>query len=82
MKRMTLILCLLLLAACGDPPATPPDAGADEQPTGQQLFVSYDDRVDTLLAKMTLEEKIGQMTQADQEFLTDEDHIREYYLGG
>ncbi|NBC17345.1 MAG: beta-glucosidase [Bacteroidetes bacterium] len=81
MKRMTLILCLLLLAACGDPPATPPDAGADEQPTGQQLFVSYDDRVDTLLAKMTLEEKIGQMTQADQEFLTDEDHIREYYLG-
>jgi beta-glucosidase len=82
MKRMILAVCLLLLVACGDPAVEVPDTAGDERPTGQQVFVSYDARVDTLLAQMTLEEKIGQMTQADQEFLTDEDHIREYYLGG
>jgi beta-glucosidase len=54
----------------------------DDTPTGQQVYVSFDPRVDTLLAQMTLEEKIGQMTQADQEFLTDADHIRTYYMGG
>src|SRR6056297_3653320 len=79
MKRIALSACLLLIAACGSPPVEDPEA--DAQPMGQEVFVSYDARVDTLLAKMTLEEKIGQMTQPDQEFLTDEDHIREYYMG-
>jgi beta-glucosidase len=43
--------------------------------------VAQDARVDSLLALMTLEEKVGQMTQADQEFLEDDEHIREYMLG-
>jgi beta-glucosidase len=42
---------------------------------------SYDDQVRQLLAKMTLEEKIGQMTQADQEHLQDPADIEKYYLG-
>jgi beta-glucosidase len=42
---------------------------------------AQDERVDELLAQMTLAEKIGQMTQADQEFLTDPSEIAELYLG-
>lgn len=38
-------------------------------------------RVDTLLAQMTLAEKVGQMTQPDQEFLKDPADIERYGLG-
>jgi beta-glucosidase len=40
-----------------------------------------DTEVRTLLAKMTLEEKIGQMTQADQEFIKDPKDVQTYFLG-
>jgi beta-glucosidase len=42
---------------------------------------AYDGQVQELLSKMTLDEKIGQMTQADQMFLTDIADIQKYYLG-
>ena len=42
---------------------------------------SYDDQVRKLLDQMTLEEKIGQMIQADQEHLQDPNDIETYYLG-
>ncbi len=42
---------------------------------------AYDDEVQELLSKMTLDEKIGQMTQADQAFLRDIGDIQKYYLG-
>lgn len=42
---------------------------------------SYDDQVKILLDQMTLDEKIGQMTQADQEHLKDLADIKNYYLG-
>jgi beta-glucosidase len=44
-------------------------------------FSSYDARVKELLSRMTLEEKIGQMIQADQEHLRDPADIEKYYLG-
>src|SRR5690606_16863292 len=44
-------------------------------------YSSFDSRVDSLLAQMTLAEKIGQMTQVDHEFLQDPAHIQEYFLG-
>jgi beta-glucosidase len=44
-------------------------------------FSFYDDKVDELLAKMTLEEKIGQMTQAEQDALKDVKDIEDYFLG-
>ena len=54
---------------------------AQQRPSGQALYPSYDDQVDELLARMTLDEKVGQMTQPDQEFLEDVDHVREYMVG-
>ena len=47
----------------------------------QKPLSSYDQRVRELLAKMTLEEKIGQMTQAEQNALMDISDIEKYFLG-
>src|SRR6266550_6987466 len=48
---------------------------------GQKRLSSFDGRVRELLARMTLEEKIGQMTQAEQEALKDPAEIEKYFLG-
>jgi len=42
---------------------------------------SYDPQVRELLARMTLEEKIGQMTQAEQDALKDLADVETYFLG-
>ncbi len=42
---------------------------------------SYDAQAKALLKQMTLEEKIGQMTQADQMYLKDPNDIATYFLG-
>jgi beta-glucosidase len=42
---------------------------------------SFDAKAKTLLAQMTLDEKIGQMTQADQMFLKDPSDVETYFLG-
>lgn len=42
---------------------------------------TYDGRARALLATMTLEEKIGQMTQAEQSALDSVDDIEKYFLG-
>lgn len=39
------------------------------------------DQVEDLLAKMTLAEKVGQMTQVDSDALKDKSHIQKYVLG-
>jgi beta-glucosidase len=54
---------------------------ATSGPLGQNVFVSYDAQAKELLSKMTLEEKIGQMIQVDQEHLKDPNDIEKYYLG-
>lgn len=77
MKKLAVLALTLLVASCApDAPVAPMD-----QPTGQAALVAFDARVDTLLAKMTLDEKIGQMTQPDQEFMANDDDIRDYMLG-
>jgi beta-glucosidase len=45
------------------------------------LFSSHDREVDTLLAQMTLDEKIGQMVQADSAALQDKADVKRYLLG-
>src|SRR5260370_10476400 len=42
---------------------------------------SYDPQVRELVARMTLEEKVGQMTQPDQMFVKDLGDIETYFLG-
>jgi len=42
---------------------------------------SVNNRVDDLLKRMTLEEKIGQMTQVGRAFLQDNTHITQYFIG-
>ncbi len=49
--------------------------GSIEQP------LNYDRQVEALLAQMTLDEKIGQMTQTDSEALKDKSGIQMYFLG-
>jgi beta-glucosidase len=44
-------------------------------------LADFDPQANDLLAKMTLDEKIGQMTQADQQFLKSIDDIEKYHLG-
>src|SRR3954447_5679354 len=53
---------------------------ASTQPA-QKALADYDPQVNELLGKLTLEEKIGQMTQPDQQFLKSIDDIDKYHLG-
>jgi beta-glucosidase len=46
-----------------------------------QSFADYDGTVNELLSKMTLEEKIGQMIQAEQDKLKSLSDIETFYLG-
>lgn len=50
-------------------------------PAGPRPLSSYDGKVRELLSRMTLEEKIGQMTQAEQDALKDVNDIQKYFLG-
>src|SRR5262249_30365268 len=44
-------------------------------------FSSFDAQAKTLLSRMTLDEKIGQMTQAEQSAIKDPSDIDRYFLG-
>ncbi len=44
-------------------------------------LTAYDPEAKALLGRMTLDEKIGQMTQPDQSFLKDPADIEKYFLG-
>src|SRR5882724_3479248 len=46
-----------------------------------QSFASAENKADALLAKMTLDEKIGQMTQVDSAALKDKSDVQKYFLG-
>lgn len=50
-------------------------------PAARTRLSLYDAEVKALLARMTLEEKVGQMTQAEQHQLADEKDIETYFLG-
>lgn len=83
MKRFGALLLLGLL--CTSLPGARPSSLSADSATPKSLssksLSSYDDKVNELLSKMTLEEKIGQMTQAEQDALKDVTDIERYFLG-
>src|SRR6185503_13477414 len=54
---------------------------ASGSPPVQKRLSSYDGKVRELLGQMTLEEKLGQITQAEQDALKDVNDIQKYFLG-
>jgi beta-glucosidase len=54
---------------------------ASSSPVARKRLSSFDPKVEELMAKMTLEEKIGQMTQAEQSSLKSLDEIEKFHLG-
>jgi beta-glucosidase len=73
--RSVALLCLVASLAVPVFLAAPP---ADAPP---RKFSSFDPQIKPLLAKMTLDEKIGQMTQPDQEYVKDLSDIENLALG-
>jgi beta-glucosidase len=71
LKSCHLSLVALSLIILGSP-----SASALEKP-----LASYDARAKELLSKMTLDEKIGQMIQAENTSLKDPNDIQKYFLG-
>ncbi len=83
MKGLVMFILLGFLSTAL-PAAQPADTSARSagpaSPASRRLS-SYDSEVDLVLSKMTLEEKIGQMTQAEQDALKDVNDIQNYFLG-
>lgn len=79
------LFALLSLVGCqqADPPSSEaPAAPAAEKPAAAPFDGdAFDAKVDAVLADMTLEEKVGQMTQADMSYIKDETDIATYFLG-
>ncbi len=78
MRKAVLAVLSFSLASCGVPPA---NSGTVHPDGLDRTFSSFDSQVDSLLERMTLEEKVGQMTQADHEFLADDSDVQKYFLG-
>ncbi|MEO8620052.1 MAG: glycoside hydrolase family 3 protein [bacterium] len=79
MNRYQPIVALTTLAvfACAPPSASRPATGGPALST----LASYEIPARAVVNRMTLAEKIGQMTQADQLFLKDTADIERYFLG-
>ncbi len=54
---------------------------AQDAPSNQRKLSSFDPQARQLLAALTLEQKIGQMSQPDQKYLKTIDDIENYHLG-
>ncbi|HTB56552.1 MAG TPA: glycoside hydrolase family 3 protein, partial [Polyangia bacterium] len=67
-------------AACGPVLSTFPQSTDAEVASMRRAGTSSPD-VEALLARMTLDEKIGQMTQADKTALADEREVRNFFMG-
>src|SRR5471030_2753054 len=73
--RYLAVLCVAAVVAY----LAPQQATSADSPA--RPLSSFDPEVKALLAQMTLEEKIGQMTQPDQEFIKDVSDIERYFVG-
>lgn len=69
----------LWMSSCGTAPPAPQAPSAS--PAKPKALSSFDPQVKELLARMTLEEKVGQMTQPDHEGLKDPADVAKYFVG-
>lgn len=83
MKRFGALVLLALLCATLPPAQTIYSSAPTPAPPlrAPAPFTAFDDAANDLLSKMTLEEKVGQMTQAEQDALVDPNDITNYFLG-
>lgn len=72
-KQFFITVVLFFLAASGCKKNEPAPVATEEK--------SIDERVDELVSQMTLEEKVGQMTQAERGALKNIADIKKYFLG-
>ncbi|HJQ24246.1 MAG TPA: glycoside hydrolase family 3 N-terminal domain-containing protein [Blastocatellia bacterium] len=80
MKKSAIALMIVLVALSFRGTSSSASTAALKAPARRSLS-SFDPQVNQLLAQMTLEEKIGQMTQAEQDALKSLDDIDTYHLG-
>ncbi|WP_298745252.1 glycoside hydrolase family 3 protein [uncultured Brevundimonas sp.] len=82
MKRpaLKLSLSLLLLAGCAPTAILPPQAVEASAGRSAALDPAMEARIAGIVAGMTLEQKVGQITQPDVRNITP-DEVRRYYIG-
>jgi beta-glucosidase len=74
-------LALLPLVTAAPVRASSPAPAAAQVPAGQQALLAHEAEIDALIARMTLAEKVGQMTQPDQMYLATPGDVATYHLG-
>jgi beta-glucosidase len=72
MRKTALLLLPLAAVAFAQPASVPP---------GQRALLAHEKEIDALIAQMTLDEKVGQMTQPDQMFLAAPGDVARYHIG-
>ncbi|HEY9232559.1 MAG TPA: glycoside hydrolase family 3 protein, partial [Blastocatellia bacterium] len=80
MKKSAIVLMIVLVSLSFRGTSSSASTTAPKAPAKRSLS-SFDPQVNQLLAQMTLEEKVGQMTQAEQSALKDINDIQKYHLG-
>ncbi len=94
MKLRILLAALapLIAAACAPHPAAVPPAASQWSPAEREAIEAWparkagpldwvtEARIARIVAGMTLEQKVGQMTEADIRYITP-DQVRQYYIG-
>jgi beta-glucosidase len=82
MKKLAIALVIVLVSlSFRGTPSSASTAAPVKKTLARRALSSFDPQVNKLLAQMTLEEKLGQMTQAEQSALKDVNDIQKYFLG-
>ncbi|HMB90170.1 MAG TPA: glycoside hydrolase family 3 N-terminal domain-containing protein [Rhodothermales bacterium] len=87
LRRFVFLFCAIVsmafLASCDAPADQATPEQGEETPAASELqsFSSYDEQARALLAEMTLAEKVGQMTQAEQSAMQDPTDVATLFLG-
>jgi beta-glucosidase len=80
LRRLTAGAAVSLMVACSLN-GTPAAASADAPPAYEDPALPVDDRVEDLLSRMSLDDKIGQMTQVDRSALETRSDLAAYRIG-